>query len=66
MKLTSSNQTETGVIKMNASQIRHGFKPLVDADMAIKEIHQRAEHVGSVLEEILRVGHKCANSDKRV
>jgi hypothetical protein len=66
MKPANPNQTGQRVTEANAPQTRYGSRPLVDADTAIKEIHQRAEHVGSVLEEILQTGHKRANSDKSV
>ena len=38
-------------------------KPAVNVDARIEEIHQRANNIGPVLEEILRVGHQPVKKD---
>lgn len=66
MKHANPNQTGQSIpcLDIPQDQGEYGEKPAADVAMVIEEIHQRAEYVGSVLEEILQAGHERLNSGK--
>jgi hypothetical protein len=66
MKHTSPNQTGQGVIDAKAPEEQTENRSKSAVDTVIEEIHERAEFVGSVLEEILQTGRKHVNSDKHI
>ncbi|HEY4416224.1 MAG TPA: hypothetical protein VGO57_11070 [Verrucomicrobiae bacterium] len=59
MKHTRSNQETHGRADLQRSPkpVKAGLEPLMEVELIIQDIRQRADHVGPLLKDILQVGH---------